>query len=262
MDAAVYQVDAFTKHAFGGGPAIIFVVEDPELSTDTYLRATQEFQQPVASFLSGSNGDWQVRFFDSTHELGLVGHSGLASAYVAHTYLPIEGDLAILKSPVGGPMPTQRDGQLVSIELKPMSRSPRPARELEEAIGGSTSIVEALDSSFGPVAILGQEREVAEFEPDYERLALLAGALTISAPGDDVDFVSRVFPARPDFPEDPVCGTAHRILAPYWSEKLGRSRLQATQVSWRRGEFICEDLGDTVRLSGQCVEVMAGRAEL
>ncbi|MBL8582355.1 MAG: PhzF family phenazine biosynthesis protein, partial [Rhizobiaceae bacterium] len=218
------------------------------------LRLAAEFNQPIMTLLCPRAEDCAVHFYTSEDEVGLVGHAALAGAFVALDRLYPHRDSIVLRSPVGGDLPVSREGTQFFLDLQAME--PVPAERiahLDETLR-DVAVEERLETPFGAVAVLEDEDAVRTLRPDLSKaLEVEASTVIVTAPGRDVDFVSRVFAPKFDMPEDPVCGTAHRLLAPYWAARLGRKRLSARQLCDRGGRFDCHVAGSTVRLGGNAV---------
>jgi predicted PhzF superfamily epimerase YddE/YHI9 len=251
--ARLYHIDAFTDRKLRGAPAPVLVVAvQPEPALGKAIAA--ELNQPVTTFLQPTPSGAVVRFYDSKAEYGLVGHAGLAAGFVALKTLFPDRDSIVLTSPLGGDLPVARDGEEFVLDFGAapgvaVSKIPN----LDATFSG-VPVLASLSAAFGSVAVLADEDAVRNLEPDFTSALAVPGDMVIAtAPGKHADFVSRVFAPKFDLPEDPVCGTAHRILTPYWAARLGRDRLSAHQVSARGGHFTCENRGDRVRLGGRAV---------
>lgn len=253
MKARLYHIDAFTDRKLRGAPAPVLVVEaQPELKLAKAIAA--ELNQPVTTFLQPTGSGAVVRFYDSKTEYGLVGHAGLAAGFVVLQSLFADRKTTVLTNPLGGDLPVSRDGDEIVLDFGAAPGVAVPdIPNLNETFGG-VPVLERLAAAFGSVAVLADEDTVRNLAPDFGRALGVPGDMVIAtAPGTQADFVSRVFAPKFDLPEDPVCGTAHRILTPYWAARLGRDRLIAHQVSARGGHFTCENRGDRVRLGGRAV---------
>ena len=186
--------------------------------------------------------------------MDLCGHAALASAHVIfrHGYTPHE---EIVFRSRGGSLAVRREGDLVAMNFP--ARVPRPI-ECDAAVStalGSTP--RELHESRGLLAVFDSQADVEALRPDFPAVARLnTFAVIATAPGNACDFVSRFFAPGAGVPEDPVTGSAHCTLVPYWSARLGKSKLHALQVSRRGGELYCEDLGERVVLAGRVVEYL------
>jgi len=260
--AHLFHVDAFTSQALHGAPAPVIVVDEP-LSTHRALALTAELNQSVTVFIRPVPDGCEVRFFEVEGEVGLVGHAGLAAGFVALERLFPERDKIALTSPIGGVLPVERKGNLTVLEFRATQADVVASVPCLDETLGDVEITERLMADFGSVAVLADEDMVHSLRPDLERALDVPGSTVIvTAPGREVDFVSRVFAPKLNLPEDPVCGTAHRILVPYWATKLGRSQLSAHQVSERGGHFQCESRDGRVYLGGRAVTLFECEFEL
>jgi PhzF family phenazine biosynthesis protein len=251
--ARLHHIDAFTDRKLRGAPAPILVVDaQPEPVLAKAIAA--EFNQPVTTFLQPTAGGAVVRFYDGKTEYGLVGHAGLAAGFVALNHLFPDRAAVLLTNPQGGNLPVTREGDAIVLDFGAApSAAVAQIPNLDETFSG-VPVLDRLSAAFGSVAVLADEDAVRNLKPDFAKALQVPGDMVIAtAPGRDADFVSRVFAPKFDLPEDPVCGSAHRILAPYWAARLGRDRLIAHQLSARGGHFICENSGDRVRLGGRAV---------
>jgi predicted PhzF superfamily epimerase YddE/YHI9 len=251
--ARLYHLDAFTSEKLRGAQAPVIVTDQP-VEQKLAMSIAAEFNQPVTAILHPKGDGCTVRFFDSKTEYGLVGHAGLAAGFIALTKLFPARNAIVLESPIGGALPVSREGESIVLDFGAARGTEVPSiPNLDETFPG-VAVRERLSAAFGSVAVLADEDSVRNLSPDFARALDVPGDMVIAtAPGRNADFVSRVFAPKFDLPEDPVCGSAHRILTPYWAARLGRDRLTAHQVSARGGHFTCESRGDRVRLGGQAV---------
>lgn len=259
MRARFHLVDTFTDRLFGGNPTAVLVL--PGWPDDATLRAlAMETGQTVTGFLvdRGERAEYRV-LAAAGGALGLVGHTSLAAAFVL-----LRGDrrAIVLDHPAAGSLTACRDGDRIALDFAAMPGEPvAPPPALCDAIG--VPVRETLVAPFGYVAVLDDAEQVRGLDPDLARVATLDRTAAIyTAAGRDCDFVSRVFAPQANLPEDPVCGTAHRILVPYWAARLGRDDLLALQLSSRGGAFRCRNAGDRTILAGQAVAVVEGTVDL
>lgn len=263
----IYQVDAFTSKVFGGNPAAVMPLTD-WLPEDTLQALALENQLSETAFLvpepAGSTADYHIRWFTPGAEVPLCGHATLASAWVLFNRLEWPRDEIRFRSKSGPLGVTRQPGDWLQLDF--------PALELEQ-----TAVPEALKKAL-PVlpetvyhvprdtnlmVVLDSAETVLGTTPDLTALKQLGHqGLIITAPGDDCDFVSRYFAPGVGIDEDPVTGSIHSVLAPYWAERLGKSQLLARQLSARGGELRCELAGDRVLIAGQAAFYMAGEVSL
>jgi PhzF family phenazine biosynthesis protein len=255
----LYHVDAFATEAFRGNPAAVCPL-DAWLEDDTMQSIAAENNLSETAFFVPDREGYHLRWFSPAREIDLCGHATLASAFVLFERLKRDGDSVTFQSR-SGPLVVRRDGDRLALDfpVRPAVRDEAP-RELIAALG-----VTPLETwrSRDWMAVLGSEDEVRALAPSIEKLkAIDAHAFIVTAPGRDADFVSRFFAPSVGVPEDPVTGSAHCTLVPYWSERLGKTRLRALQVSRRGGELHCELRGDRVIIAGRAVLFMEGTIRL
>jgi PhzF family phenazine biosynthesis protein len=252
---SLYQVDAFTSRVFGGNPAAV-VPLDSWLPDATLQAIALENNLSETAFFVREKAGWHLRWFTPTQEVDLCGHATLGAAYVLFHHVQ-PGLERVEFASRSGPLVVTREGDWLVLDFP--SRPPQPVAPplgLIEALGAKpTEVLTSRDV----VAVFDTEAQVRALRPDMARVAALdTFAVTVTAPGTDVDFVSRFFAPRAGVPEDPVTGSAHCSLVPYWSRRLGKTRLTARQVSARGGELRCEDRNERVSIAGQAVLYLVG----
>jgi PhzF family phenazine biosynthesis protein len=259
MKIPLYQVDAFTGTLFHGNPAAVCPLEqwiDDELMQSI---ASENNLSETAFFVR--NGDkFQLRWFTPEAEVDLCGHATLATAFVVMTELEPDRSDVLFDTKSGELGVSRRDGLFtLDFPARPPAPCEAPA-SLAAALGAQPQEVWAAKAY---MAVYESADEVLSLEPDMRALAELDRyAVIVTAPGVDVDFVSRFFAPQVGVPEDPVTGSAHCTLIPYWSDFLGKQELVAHQVSRRGGELFCKDLGDRVQMSGRAVLYSSGMIHL
>jgi predicted PhzF superfamily epimerase YddE/YHI9 len=259
MRLPLFQVDAFASRVFSGNPAAVVPLEEwPE---STLLQAiAAENNLAETAFFVGREGRYDIRWLTPTTEVELCGHATLASAFVIMNRLD-PGRTSVEFSSKGGPLCVTREGDLFALDFP--SRPPRPVDltgALQAALGGRPREVWAARDL---MAIFDTEDEVRRLKPDLPLLSAFDSfAVLVTAPGKQVDFVSRFFAPRQGIPEDSVTGSAHCALVPYWAKRLGRSKLHALQVSARGGELFCEDRGERVSIAGRATLYLEGTIEV
>ena len=209
------------------------------------------------AFLVKEASGWRIRWFTTVSEIDLCGHATLASAWLILNELEPDGSRVDFQSR-SGPLSVERVGDDMILDFP--SRPGRPAPELLDLLVPVLG-VRPLEVRLARdvMAILEDEAAVRRVIPDYAAMSLLPGAGTIiTAPGQSHDFVSRCFFPGDGVPEDPVTGSDHCTLIPYWAERLGKTRMHAFQASRRGGELTCEAAGERVRISGRAVKVIEG----
>ena len=255
MELPIYQVDAFTSEVFGGNPASVIPLE-AWLADDVLQSIAAENNLSETAFFVPSAGHFELRWFTPTVEVDLCGHATLATAHVLFAELGLTPNLLKFSSASGQLTVEREEAQLV-LDF--------PAYELESA-----PVDEVLCRGLGAtpreahktrdlLAVFETQDQVLALTPDFAALGQVEGLVVIAtAPGEDCDFVSRCFAPRGGIDEDPVTGSAHCTLTPYWVNRLGSSELRARQLSKRGGELNCELRGDRVRIGGQAQLYMRG----
>jgi PhzF family phenazine biosynthesis protein len=254
----VYQVDAFASRVFSGNPAAICPLEDWLPDEQMQAIAAENNLSETAFFVRNGDG-YRLRWFTPKVEVDLCGHATLAAAFVILTRLA-PGN-AVRFETKSGLLVVTRDGDLFSLDFP--ARPPGECTvhpDLRAALGGRP---EAILAARDYLVVYGSEDEVRGLEPNMEMLTRVDRfAVIVTAAGKDADFVSRFFAPAKGVPEDPVTGSAHCTLIPYWAKRLGKKKLHAYQVSPRGGELWCEDRGDRVTMSGQAVQFLEGTIQL
>ena len=248
MKLPLYQVDAFASRVFAGNPAAVVPLER-WLDDATLQRIAAENNLSETAFLVGGAGEYQIRWMTPTDEVDLCGHATLASAWIVFNRLePGRREVAFRSK--SGPLRVSADGDRLALDFP--ARPPEPADASRDAVAGALGArPAALLASRDYLAVFESERDVRALRPEMAKTAALDRmAVIATAPGSDCDFVSRFFAPAVGVPEDPVTGSAHCTLVPYWSMRLGRKVLFGRQVSPRGGELWCEDRGERVRIAG------------
>ncbi|MCW5557220.1 MAG: PhzF family phenazine biosynthesis protein [Verrucomicrobiae bacterium] len=250
-----FQVDAFTDRLFAGNPAGVCVL--PEWLPDALLQAiAAENGLSETAFLVAGDPALRLRWFTPTVEVDLCGHATLAAAHVLFRHLDHAGPSLSFHTR-SGPLTVTRSGERLSLDFPARPGVPCPApADLVAGLGRAPlSVAKARDY----LAVFESERVIRELNPNMEALSRLdCLGVIVTTPGETCDFVSRFFAPGAGVPEDPVTGSAHCTLIPWWAERLGRSRLHARQVSRRGGELFCEHRGKRVGIAGHAVTYSAG----
>ncbi|HEX5748185.1 MAG TPA: PhzF family phenazine biosynthesis protein [Archangium sp.] len=257
----LYQVDAFSSQVFGGNPAAVCPLDAWLPDEVLQAIAAENNLSETAFVLRDEVRGWQIRWFTPLQEVDLCGHATLAAAYILFTRLAPGLERAQFNSRSGPLVVTQQEGEWMEMDFP--SRPPEPCalpEGLVEALGAEPR--ETLLSR-DLLAVFDTEEQVRALAPDMAKLAQLEYfAVTATARGSEADFVSRFFAPRVGVPEDPVTGSAHCTLVPYWAQKLGKRQLLAHQISHRGGVLQCEDRGERVGISGQAVLYLEGHISL
>ncbi|MDQ6765032.1 MAG: PhzF family phenazine biosynthesis protein [Verrucomicrobiota bacterium] len=260
MKLPYFEIAAFSARPFAGNPAGVCVLQ--EWLPDALLQAIgTENNLAETAFIVARDGFYELRWFTPTVEVDLCGHATLASAHVIFEHLSPSAASVRFHSPRSGELGVAREGDRLVLDFP--SRPPVPCEtttQLVDALGRAPAgLYEARDY----MAVFAEESDVANLTPDFAKLAQLPNqGVIVTAPGSDCDFVSRFFAPRLGIDEDPVTGSTHCYLIPYWSERLGKSTLFARQLSRRGGEVFCEDAGERVRIGGHAVTYLTGEIEV
>lgn len=257
MEIAIYQVDAFTDQLYKGNPAAVCPLDQWLPDAQMQAIAAENNLSETAFFVPMGNA-FHLRWFTPAIEVDLCGHATLATAHVLFKHLHYAYPSIVFETRSGQLMVSQSEGLYIMDfpcdQLEPVSA---PAI-LAKALGQNPQEVWMGREDY--LVILDSEAAVAALNPDFALLKQLQGrGLICSAKGDSVDFVSRCFFPNAGIDEDPVTGSAHTTMTPYWAEKLGKQQLKAKQISKRGGHIQCTMLGDRVALAGQAVTFLEGK---
>lgn len=263
MKLTLYQIDAFTNHLFSGNPAAVIPL-DQWISDSLMQRLAMENNLSETVFFVPSSkpeADYEIRWFTPVLEINLCGHATLAAAFVLFHVMGYSYPAIRFQSKSGILTVTKRF-ERISMDFpawkpKPLSSCPP---ELATALGNIA--ITGVHQYRDYLVEVADENIVQHCAPDFTLLKKLDQKVIITAKGARADFVSRFFAPSAGIDEDPVTGSAHAQLIPYWAEKLGKKSLHARQLSKRGGELWCEYLGDRVTIAGQCVFYMKGEIDL
>lgn len=258
MTLPVYIVDAFTTKLFGGNPAAVCPLEK-WLPDELMQSLAAENNLAETVFFVNEPDGYRIRWFTPAVEVKLCGHATLASAFIMYTKLGCTADEIVFNS-LSGPLKVSRCNH-GKLQLNFPVSEIEPIPEIPQAIidGLQTTNLVAYKTAFDYMVIVQSQAVVESLQPDLDAIASLeARGVIVTAKGDDVDFVSRCFFPQSGINEDPVTGSAHTALTPYWANVLGKSKLKAIQVSKRRGYLDCELAGDRVLISGNAVLYLEG----
>lgn len=250
-----YQVDAFTSRLFGGNPAGVCLLES-WLPAQVMQAVAAENNLSETAFLVKEGDAWGLRWFTPEVEVDLCGHATLASGFVLLKVLR-EAAGTVRFSTQSGPLAVSEEGDLLSMDFP--SRPGEPCQAPPRLLEGLGIAAAEVRLSRDYLVVVESEEQVRGLKPDMAKLAgLEALGIIVTAPGRTCDFVSRFFAPDAGVPEDPVTGSAHCTLVPYWSHRLGKKRLHALQVSARGGELFCEDRSDRVCIAGNAALYLQG----
>lgn len=245
-----YVVDAFTDSVFHGNQAAVCVL-DKWLTDDLMLNITRENNYSETAFTVRDGDKWHLRWFTPNGEIDLCGHATLATAFVLFNYHEMDADRVVFTT-LSGELTVVRKGSLYEMEFPRYDLHPTTVTTaMENALG--TSIKEAYFAR-DLVCVVEDEQTVRELKPDLDKVMDLDGLLLhVTARGDKYDCVSRSFAPKLSIPEDPVCGSGHCHIIPYWADTLGKDELVAYQASKRGGTLYCHRDGNKVFISGKAV---------
>lgn len=258
MKQRIYQIDAFTDRVFSGNPAAVCILES-WLSDDTMQQIALEKNLSETAFAVKQQAHYELRWFTPETEIDLCGHATLATAYVLYHYYGHTAPEIVFYSPRSGELRVHRlaDDTIVlnfpSAKIAPVAA----IISLNEALGAEP--LKTFQSDTDMLLIYASQEEIERMAPNFHLLnAIDCRGVIVSAPGTEVDFVSRFFAPRCGVPEDPVTGSAHTKLIPYWSKTLNKKVLTARQLSQRGGDLGCEYLGERVLISGKAAPYLVG----
>lgn len=250
---ALYQVDAFTDRVFQGNPAAICPLDAWPSDALLQLIAVENNLSETAFFVNEGD-EYALRWFSPVVEIDLCGHATLASAHVIFEYLT-PGIESVRFRTRSGPVTVDKRGELLEMDFP--SRIPEPCEAPERLVTGLGYRPVEVYRNRDYLAVFENESQVAALRPNFMALTGVdCLGVIATAPGNEVDFVSRFFAPRAGIPEDPVTGSAHCTLIPFWAERLKKRRLRARQLSKRGGEIFCGHLGDRVIIGGKAVTYM------
>ena len=253
----IYQIDAFTDRLFGGNPAAVCPLNS-WLSDTTMQAIAAENNLSETAFFVPDSDDYALRWFTPTVEVDLCGHATLASGFVVLRLLePHRNSVNFHTRKAGTLMVTQR-GDMLAMDFPARPAEPcLPPEGLVEALGGKPrEVLRARDH----LLVYESAAEVAALKPDLAALGKVdCWAAIVTAPGDDgINFVSRFFAPAQGIPEDPVTGSSHTTLTPYWAKRLGKTELEARQLSRRGGALYCTLNGNRVNIAGRAALYLEG----
>lgn len=255
MEIPIYQIDAFSNRIFAGNPAAVCPLE--EWLEGSLLQAiAQENNLSETAFFVPEKDGYHIRWFTPVAEVDLCGHATLATAFVIFNYLDTSSSQITFRSR-SGKLTVVQEEELISMDFP--SQPPVPCEAPKELLDGLKKEPLEILCSEDYFVVFSNEKAIVELKPDMGLLKKLdLRGVIVTARGDEVDFVSRFFAPRFGIDEDPVTGSAHCALTPYWAKKLNKKDVHAHQVSQRGGELFCKDCGDRVVIAGRAVTFMEG----
>ncbi|GAA4461625.1 PhzF family phenazine biosynthesis protein [Nemorincola caseinilytica] len=260
MKIKMYQADAFTDRLFRGNPAAVCML--PEWLPETAMQAiAAENNLAETAFIVTTDVGYEIRWFTPTVEVDLCGHATLAAAHIIFQHYNATASELAFHSHRSGTLRVTRENDLLTLDF-PVDTYEKVATPAALVEGLGIEPMETFKGKTDYMAVLPSEQDVIRLRPDLAALATLdARGIIVTAAGTDVDFVSRFFGPRSGINEDPVTGSAHTTLTPYWSAELGRDKLSAIQLSERKGYLWCKMQGERVAISGNAVTFLQGEIE-
>jgi len=256
MNLTIYQVDAFTKEVFKGNPAAVCPLTE-WIPAETMQRIALENNLAETAFFVKNGDVYEIRWFTPTFEIDLCGHATLASAFVIFEILKAEENSIKFHSHKSGELRVEKQGDRLVLDFpsRPVTKSETPDG-LIEALGKAPKEVFKSRDYF---LVYENEQEILSIAPNFSKLLEIdAIGFIVTAKGDSSDFVSRFFAPEVGIFEDPVTGSSHCNLIPYWAERLGKTEMFARQISARGGELFCELAGDRVKIGGSAALYLKG----
>lgn len=258
MKIRLYQVDAFTNRVFAGNPAAVCPL--PHWPSDEWMqKVAMENNLAETGFFVRKENRYEIRWFTPTIEVDLCGHATLAAAHVIFNHENYIGDEITFHSHRSGILKVRGQGDLLTLDF-PTDRF-EPVKLSDELIRPfGTAPQEAYKGKTDYMLVFGQESQIKSLSPDLPGIARIKDCrgIIVTAPGDQCDFVSRFFAPQSGIDEDPVTGSAHTTLTPYWTHRLGKKTLTAVQLSARQGHLRCELHQDRTLIGGQARTFMIG----
>ncbi|WP_163970370.1 PhzF family phenazine biosynthesis protein [Oceanobacillus halotolerans] len=255
MKLPIYQIDAFTNEQFKGNPAAVCPL-DEWISEDVMQHIAVENNLSETAFFVKNGEEYELRWFTPEGEIDLCGHATLASAFVIFTYID-QGINDITFHTKSGILEVSKNNNLLTMMFP--SREGEKCDAPEALVMGLNKVPTEVYKARDYMAVFEKEEDILDLELDMDELKKLDRlGVIVTAKGNKVDFVSRFFAPNAGIAEDPVTGSAHCTLVPYWKLVLQKNDFVARQVSERGGTLYCTDLGDKVRISGEAVAYLEG----
>jgi PhzF family phenazine biosynthesis protein len=263
----IYQVDAFAEHPFSGNPAAVVPLKDwlpdalmQQIAMENNLSETAFFVPLAPKEMEKTGADYHIRWFTPNMEIDLCGHATLATAYVIHTLMGLEdpGEKVVFITEKAGLLKVILHDEWYTLELPSRPPEPTPTPDgLLEALGIYYPV--RVMKSRDYFIVLPDQQKVQDITPDFTALKKIQSVgIIVTAPGDTADVVSRCFYPGAGVEEDPVTGSAHCNIIPYWSERLSKTELVCKQLSARGGTLVCVNKGPWVWMSGKCYLFLKG----
>lgn len=258
----IFQIDAFTNQLFKGNPAAVCIM-DEWLDDKLMQNIAAENNLAETAFAVKSNDKFEIRWFTPAVEVDLCGHATLATAFVLFKHYQVNTTKINFFSKWSGELAVEKaEGGFLKLDF-PADKVDEieTITELNNAIGKLP--FKTLKGKTDFMLVYNDQADIEKINPDFSKLVKFSGrGVIVTAPGTDCDFVSRFFAPQSGINEDPVTGSAHTTLTPFWSVELNKKKLLAKQLSKRGGDLICEIAGDRVKISGKAVEYLVGEIKI
>ncbi len=261
MTLTLFQIDAFADTVFTGNPAAVCIL-DNWLDDKIMQGIAMENNLAETAFTVKKGAIYELRWFTPEIEVDLCGHATLATAYVLFEHYEPTARSIEFYSPRSGKLVVDKgdDGFMVMDFPRDNTEEVGENQTINKAIG--TPAIKTIKGKTDYLLIYDSQEQIERISPNFHLLNQLdCRGVIVSAPGNDVDFVSRFFAPQCGIPEDPVTGSAHTTMTPYWSKVLGKTKLTAKQLSSRGGYLRCENLGERIKISGKAVSYLKGEIE-
>lgn len=258
----IFQVDAFSDSLFSGNPAAIIPLRKWINSDDMQLIAAENNLSETAFFVKEKDGNFKIRWFTPETEVELCGHATLAAAHVLYSHLDFKEDKIIFNSH-SGRLTVEKSSDMYWLDFPAQPPNPVSAPKLLPEAIGTIPIYTGMNVDL--LVLVGNESIVQKMNPDMMILKTLdvrGVIVTAKSNNDTIDFVTRFFAPAVGVPEDPVTGSAHTVLAPFWSKRLGKNDLVSRQLSKRGGTLRCSLNGDRVKIGGTAITYLTGRISI
>lgn len=261
MKLKLYQVDAFTDQLFSGNPAAVCPLEE-WLPGEVLQNIAMENNLSETAFYVKKGDDYLIRWFTPTVEVGLCGHATLASAHVIYNHEHYQGDQIVFHTVYSGSLIVEKNDGLLTMNF-PANR-PEKIEISDELLNCFHQVpIAAYKGESMIMLVFEKETDIVSLGPDFKAIAKFpVTGIIATSKGTASDFVSRFFAPQSGINEDPVTGSAHTLLTPFWSKELGKKELSAIQLSKRKGYLSCKMLGDRVEISGNARTYMVGEINI
>lgn len=261
MKLKLYQIDAFTETVFNGNPAAVCPLES-WLPDKVLQQIAMENNLAETAYYVKKGNEYEIRWFTPTIEVDLCGHATLASAYVLFNYENHTGNEIFFHSPRSGKLNVSKDGELLTLNF-PSDNLERIELSDELKKGFNKQAIEVFKGKTDYMFVFDSEEQIKNLKPDFQELSKWnVRGVIVTAKGEKSDFVSRFFAPQSGIDEDPVTGSAHTSLTPYWADRLGKKELTAIQLSFRKGNLKCKLLKDRVEISGKAKTYLIGEIHI